>query len=167
MILSLSAAENFDLGYPADRRKQRPKLVQRNVAKFDQRTRVRGQAVGQHRKNGGIHAPNIGGRSLRQVWHDLVDRRLDLQQGGHHVYAPIKIDRYFGAAAARRGAKIAHAGNRSNRLFDRQGHLDRHAFGRTIAGIEADDDSGKANVRKERHGQIADLRHTTDHQHRN
>src|SRR5207302_4595709 len=121
--------------------------------------RIGGEAVGNDREDGRIHALDFERSAGRQRRQNFVYLRLALQHGRDHVFAPIEVDRNFGGAAAGGRSHAAHARNGADRFLHRRRHFNCHPLGWPIAGVESDTHAGKTNVRKERDWQ----RKTRDH----
>ena len=95
--LVLIAARHVDARHAFHRRQQRPHLELREIVQRGERLPLRRQAIRQHRKHGGVHAPHLHRGALRQRREYFADGRLRLQGGLRHVGAPVEIDRDFGA----------------------------------------------------------------------
>src|SRR5207244_2232719 len=67
--------------------------------KLDQRMRIGGETVGNHRKHGWIHALDFERSAGRQARENFVYLRLALQHCRDHVFAPIEVDRDLRSAA--------------------------------------------------------------------
>ena len=137
-----------DAGYG---RQQRPQLQLGEIAQGGRRQVVRRQTEPEDRKDRRIHPARQGLGTRRQCRQDLRNGRVHLQRRRRHVGAPVEVDRQFGAAAARPGAQIAHAGHASNRLLGRDRGLEQHLLRRPVAGVDAHDHARKTHLRKQRY----------------
>src|SRR5207237_10462414 len=77
-----------DSGNSGERRAQ---SVKREIAQLDQRVRIRGEAVSDHRKYRRVHAFHFERRAGGQARQNLIHLRLALEHGRNHFFAQSKF----------------------------------------------------------------------------
>ncbi len=148
LVLLGAAAQHSDAGNSRDGGDERPEVIQGKILEFDQSLGGRRQAQCHDRKHRGIHAPDLVTHSGWEARQHLADRRLHLQGGRDHVEPPRKGRSNLTASTRAVGADRADAGNGSNRLLERAGDLDGHAFRRPVPGVGVDHDAREGGPRE-------------------
>src|SRR5207248_2899134 len=144
-----ATALNADTCDSGNRRKRWAQGIESEIAQLDERMRIGGQTVGNHRKHCWIHALDFERCARRQTRKNFVYLRLALKHRRNHVLAPIEIDRYFRGAATGCRSQVAHTRNGAHYFLDRRRNFDGHLLGRSIASIKGDTDAWETDLREE------------------
>nr|WP_269085349.1 hypothetical protein [Acidihalobacter prosperus] len=158
------AAHHPDAAHALHAGKQRHQLVARDIAQL-YLTQVRGgQAVGQHRELGRVHAMDLEVGAGRQPRQHLIERRLHLQDRARHVGAPVEADIDVGRATAGGRADGGDLGYAAQGPFDHARDFQRHLAGRAVAGVEIDFHARKGNGGEQGNGHAQGGINAAEHQ---
>ncbi len=143
------AALDADAGEAGDRGEQRRHLIGREILERDRIGMIGDQRIGDDRKDGRVHSPDVVGGARRQARQRARDRGIDQQRARDHVAAPAEVDRDLRGAARRLGAYVGDAGDGAQHLLHRARHQHRGLVGGPAAGIEVDDDAREGDLREQ------------------